>query len=130
MVNTNCLCLSSCSLCAESLLLSMLNHIFDMLGVDRIEYSKEVLSVWISILWIRVLQILHDFRIPFKLRVDMLDAQLIVLRHIDRASLGDLEQLLVAAEHGTDEVPVDCGSWRHVELNYLKRVRYFRMDLR
>ena len=95
----------------------MLNHIFDMLGVDRIEYSKEVLSVWISILWIRVLQILHDFRIPFKLRVDMLDAQLIVLRHIDRASLGDLEQLLVAAEHGTDEVPIDSGPWRHVELD-------------
>ena len=117
LVDTNSLCLSSCSLCAEPLLLGMLNHIFDMLGVDRIEYSEEVLAVRVSILRVRVRQILHDFWIPFKLRIDMLDTQLIVLRYIDRASLRDLEQLLFPTQYSSDEVPVDRGPWWHIELD-------------
>ena len=73
LVDTNCLGLSSCSLGAESLLLGMLDHIFDMLGMDRIEHGEEVLAIRIPILWIDILQILHDFRVTFKLWEDMLD---------------------------------------------------------
>ena len=83
LVDTNSLCLSSCSLCTEPLLLGMLDHIFDMLRVDCIEHGKEVLAIRIPILRIDVLQILHDFRVPFELRVDMLDTQLIVLWYVD-----------------------------------------------
>ena len=72
----------------------MLNHIFDMLRMDRIEHGEEVLAIRIPILRIDVLQILHNFRVTFELRVDMLDTQLIVLRYIDRAFLRDLQQLL------------------------------------
>ena len=83
LVDTNCLGLSCCTLCAESLLLSMLDHIFDMLGVDCIEYSEEVLTIWISILRIDILQILHDLRVALELREDVLDSQLVVLWHVD-----------------------------------------------
>ena len=61
----------------------MLDHIFDMLGVDCIEHGEEVLAIRIPILRIDILQILHDFRVPFELRVDMLDTQLIVLWYVD-----------------------------------------------
>ena len=117
LVDTNCLGLSSCSLCAESLLLRMLDHIFDMLGVDRIEYSIEVLTIWISILRIDILQILHDLRVTFELRPYRLNATFVVFRHIDRASLRNLEQLLFPNQYSTHEVSIDCGPWWHVELD-------------
>ena len=121
---------SGCALGREPLGLGVLDHVLDILWVHRIEDGEEVVSIWVPVFRVLVLQILHDFRIAFELREDVLDAELVVLGHVHRALLADLEQFLFALKYRSDEVTVHGSHRRHKELNCAKRIRYFVIDLR
>ena len=93
--------LDSCSLALsrEPLGLGMLDHLPDMLRVYGVQYCEEVVAVRVPVGWILILQKLHHSGIPLELRKDVLDAELVVLRHVHRAFLTDLEQLLFTLKH-------------------------------
>ena len=104
---------SGCTLGREPLGLGVLDHVLDILWVHRIEDGEEVVSIWVPVFRVLVLQILHDFRIAFELREDVLDAQLVVLWDVDGSFLGNLQKLLFPGQYGADEVSVDRGHRRH-----------------
>ena len=104
---------SGCTLGREPLGLGVLDHVLDILWVHRIEDGEEVVSIWVPVFRVLILQILHDFRIAFELREDVLDAQLVVLWDVDGSFLGKLQKLLFPRQYGADEVSVDRGHRRH-----------------
>ena len=101
----------------------MLDHLSDMVRVHGVKHCEEVVPIGISVGWIIILQILHYFVILLELRKDVLDAELVVLGHVHRALLTDLEQLLFTLKHSSDEVSVHGGHRGHKQLNYVNRVR-------
>ena len=66
----------------------MCNHIAHVLRMHRVEDGVEIRSIWCAILWVFVLQILHDFAISKELGEDIFDTQLIILRHSDKLAFG------------------------------------------
>ena len=104
---------SGCTLGREPLGLGVLDHVLDILWVHRIEDGEEVVSIWVPVFRVLILQILHDFRIAFELREDVLDAQLVVLWDVDGSFLRKLQKLLFPGQYGADEVSVDRGHRRH-----------------
>ena len=62
----------------------MHDHVTHVLRMHRVEDGEEVGSVRVAILWVLVLQILHDFTVSMELGEDVFDAQFIILGHSDK----------------------------------------------
>lgn len=122
-VDSHILCRSSLALSRESLGLGVLDHLPDMLRMHRVQHCEKVFSIRLPVGWIIILQILHHFGILLELREDVLDAEFVVLGHVHRALLADLEQLLITPKHSSDKVTVHSGHRRHIELNCANRIR-------
>ena len=101
----------------------MLDHLSDMVRVHGVKHCEEVVPIGISVGWIIILQILHYFVILLELRKDVLDAELVVLGHVHRALLTDLEQLLFTLKHSSDEVAIYRRHRWDEKLNYASKMR-------
>ena len=84
------------------------DQICNVVGVNRVQNSVEVRSVWEAVLWVVVLHVLHDIRVRFELGKDVIHTKLVELRNVDEPALADFEKLLLAFEHFAKEVPVCC----------------------
>ena len=62
-------------------------------------------------------EVLHQVRVPLDLWVDALDADLVVLRHDHDLELLEGHEEFALREDVLQEVLVDHGVWRHVELD-------------
>ena len=91
-------------------------------GMDGIEDVEEVLPRRTLAIWEDVREVLLHLLIIGELRPEVLDGQLVVVGHLDADDLLLLEQLLLAGEHLLQEVLVDRGGRRQVEL-YCNGVR-------
>ena len=82
------------------------------------------------LLWVLVLQLLHHFSVRFELGVDILDAQLVILRYSDELAFCYRQQRLLTLEDLAHEVAVDGSERRHIKLDYKKKVTPLGSDLR
>ena len=77
-----------------------------VVGVNRVEHVEEVLSGWALVLGIRVREVLRKLLVALELRVQLTDAQLVVVGDRDLINCDLLEQLLLTAQHSLEEVLV------------------------
>lgn len=87
-----------------------------VVGVNRVEHVEEVLSRWALVLWIRVREVLRKLLVVLELRVQLTDAQLVVVGDRDLINCDLLEQLLLAAQHSLEEVLVHGRLIRQIVL--------------
>ena len=106
------------------------NHIAHVLGMHRVEDSEEIRSIWVAILWVFVLQILHDFTISKELGEEVFDTQLIILRNSDKLAFSYRQKRLLSLENLAHKVAVDGPNGRHIKLDYTIAVRVGGSHLR
>ena len=75
--------------------------------VDRIEYVEKVLPGWTLVLGKRCWKVLHELLVALELRIELADAQFIIVRDRDLLDLDLFEELLFTAEHVLEEVFVN-----------------------
>ena len=56
--------------------------------MHRVEDGEEVGPVRVAVIWVLILQVLHDFTVSIELGEDVLDTKLIILRHSDKLAFG------------------------------------------
>ena len=98
------------------------DQIVNIVGMNSVQNSLEVRSVWETVLWIVVLHVLHDIRVRFELGKDVIHTKLVELRNVDKPALADFEKLLLAFQHFAKEVPVGCRRWRYIVLHYKREL--------
>ena len=108
----------------------MRNHIAHVLRMHRVEDGVEIRSIWCAILWVFVLQILHDFAISKELGEDIFDTQLIILRHSDKLAFGYRQKCFLSLENQAHKIAVDVPNGRQIKLDYTIVVRVGRLHLR
>ena len=94
------------------------NQIRNVFGMNSVQDSVEVCSVWEAVLRVVVLHVLHDIRVRFELGKDVIHTKLVELRNVDKPALADFEKLFLAFEHFAKEVPVGRRRWRYIVLHY------------
>ena len=109
---------------------SVRNHVAHVLRVHRVENGVEVGPVRVAILWVLILQVLHDFSVSKELWVDVLNAELVILRHSDELTIRYRQQRLLALEDLAHEVAVDSAEGRHIKLDYTTVFRELGWHLR
>ena len=77
-----------------------------VVGVDRVKHVEEVLSGWALVLGIRVREVLRELLVALELRVQLTNAQLVVVGDRDLIDCDLLEKLLLAAQHSLEKVLV------------------------
>ena len=101
--------------------------------MDRIENRVKVGPVRVAILRVLILQVLHHFTVAEKLGEDVLDAELVILRHIDGLAFCYRQQRFLALKHLAHEIAVDGRERRYIKLDYTTAVRmcgsYLRCSL-
>ena len=106
------------------------NHIAHVLGMHRVENGEEIRSVWSAILWIFVLQILHDFAISKELGEKVFDTQFIILRNCDELAFGYWQKGFLSLENLAHKIAIDIPNGRHIKLDYTTAFRVFKSHLR
>ena len=101
------------------LLVGMLQYLLEVFGVDRVQDVEEVLPRRALAGWVLVGEVLDELVVLGELRPEVLDRELVVVRHGDSLDLGLLHQLLLAAEHVLEEVLVDDALVGQVVLDYI-----------
>ena len=99
-------------------LVCMSNHICHILRMYCVQYVEEVLAAREPILWILVLHVLHYLSILLEVAEDVLDTELIILRHSHKPAFLHFEQLLISFQDLTEEVAVTSSRWWDIELDY------------
>ena len=94
------------------------NHIAHVLGMHRVEDSEEIRSIWVAILWVFVLQILHDFTISKELGEEVFDTQLIILRNSDKLAFGYWQKGFLSLKNLAHKIAIDSPNGRHIKLDY------------
>ena len=86
-----------------SITISLLERVsydhLDIVRPESVQDVEKVVSIGLSPLWVLVRQVLHDERVVLDLRVDLLNRQLVILRHTDHLDLRHLEQFLLLSEY-------------------------------
>ena len=98
--------------------MGMSDELRDILRIERVEDRVEVCPIGEPISRIGVLHVFHDLLVQDELRVDLIHAKLVKLRHVDEPTLAHLEQLLLPAEHLPKEVSIAAGQGRQIVLHY------------
>ena len=65
----------------------------------------------------------HQLGVLFEAAVDVDDAELVILRHLNELDITECQQLLVLGKDLSEEVLVQHAVWRDVELDYTNFVR-------
>ena len=101
------------------LLVGVLQDLLEVFGVDRVQDVEEVLPRRALAGWVLVGEVLDELVVLGELGPQVLDRELVVVRHGDPLHLGLLHQLLLAAEHVLEEVLVDDALVGQVVLDYI-----------
>ena len=102
------------------LLVGVRHHLREVVRVDSVQHVEKVVTWWALAFRVLVREELHHLRVLLEHREDGLDAELLVLRHLDVGDLGLLEQVLFAGEDCLEEVFVDRGLVRQVVLQAIE----------
>ena len=89
----------------------------DVLFVQTVENIPEVVSVDLTALRKLVWEVVHELRLSLAKRIDSLESELIIDRHVDKLDLLELKQLLLAAEDLLEEVLVQHGLRWQIQLH-------------
>ena len=100
-------------------LVGVLNKAPDIVRVDRVKHSEEVLPGWALLLGKGIREVLHEFLVLTEERKDVLHGQLVELRDVDELAVCDGEKLLFVIDDLFEEVFVDTHAARDVQLHYL-----------
>ena len=93
----------------HALQIRWINGVVDIEGVSTIRNSP---------FRIPVREVLKNLQVLLNFRVDVLDAELVVLGHVDRLQIGHLKQAFLACKHLLKKVLVNHRIRRQVELDY------------
>ena len=95
----------------------MSNQLFDIVGVQSVQHSVEVGSVWPAVLYIHILEVFHKFFVAFELGEDVARTKLIIFGLIDELTLAQLQKLFLTFEDCTKKVSVGPFLWWDEELH-------------
>jgi|AACY02.6.fsa_nt_gi hypothetical protein len=95
----------------------MFHDFVKILGMERVENVKEVLTWCALTLWISIREILHECLISLELWIKVLDRKLIIKRNLHCLNHRLLEQVLLACKDGLEEVFVDHCLIRQIVLD-------------
>ena len=84
--------------------------------MQSVQHVEEIVAGWALPLRVLVREIRDEPDVFRELRIEGLDAQLLVLRHLDFLDLGLLEQMLLAGQDLLEEVLVHHGLVREIKL--------------
>ena len=93
----------------HSLLGGVVHDLAEVVGLLGVQDVEEVISRWSLALSILVWEVAHEERILLHQRVDVLDAQLLVLGHLDVLDLVLLVEVLLTLDHLLQPVLVAHG---------------------
>ena len=99
------------------LLVRVSQQLLEVLRVDRVQDVEEVRSGRPLAVRVFVGEVLDEFRIFLELRIQRLDADLVVVRHRDLLHDGLLHQFLLPGEDLLEEVLVDLLHRRQIVLD-------------
>ena len=106
------------TVCGHTLLRSMFHDLLQVVGLLSCKYVEEVRSWWSFALRVLVRKVKSELGVFFHEWVDVLDAELLVVRHLDVPHLVLLIQVLLALDYLLQEVLVQDAFVRQVELFY------------
>ena len=99
-----------------ALLVHVGHDLLQVLGVHRVEHVEEVASGWVLVLGEIVGEVQHEGLVLRQRRPQLLDRQLVVLRHLDGGDGPLLQQLLLLGEDRLEKIFVDLRLRRQVVL--------------
>ena len=111
--------LPSLSLRGHALLVGVVQHLLEEVGMDGVEYIEEVLPGRILAFWEDVGEVLLHLLIIGELRPEVYDSELVIVRDFDEVDLLLLEQLLLLRKQRLEEVFIDRLGRRQIELYYM-----------
>ena len=118
------------ALACQALLCSMLDDLGQVVGLEGVQYIEKVIPWRTFAFRILVWKVQLELRVLSHGWIDVLHRQLLIVWHIDGHHVHLLEQLLLAGEHGLDEVLGHDGLVGQVKLNCneirINRYRYVR----
>ena len=85
--------------------------------MQSVQHVEEIVARWALPLRVLVREVRDEPGVLHELRIEGLDAQLLVLRHLDFLDLGLLEQMLLAGQDLLEEVLVHLAGRREVVLD-------------
>ena len=102
----------------ESHLWGMRHNLLQILRVGGVENIEKVFSAWAFGIWILILEIDVEGSIRLHLRPQLIDGQLVPMRHWNVVDLKLLKQLLLIGKDGLKKIFVDLFLTRHIILDY------------
>ena len=94
---------------SHTLLVRVFEDLRKVIRVQRVEHVEKVVARRAFALRISVRKVRHELGVLRELRIEILHAQLVVVRHLDEPDFGFLQQLLLAREDLLQVVLVDHG---------------------
>ena len=95
----------------------MVNQSSNVLRLESVQDVEEVLSSRVATLGQGVREVLHELGVTFHLLLEVLDAELIELRHHYEVDVLQRHELLLVGKDHLQEIPVDHGIRRDVQLD-------------
>ena len=111
------LCLAGLAVDGHALLVGVGEHLLQVVRVERVEHVEEVLPRRPLVLGVLVGEVAGQQVVLGELGPEAPDGQLIVVRDLDVADVFLPDQLLFVRQHLLEEVLVDRGRRREVELD-------------
>ena len=112
---SNALILIGLIICGHSLLISVLQDLFEVFGINSVQNIEEVLTWWTFADRKLVGEVLSELQIFIELWPQVLDWQLVVMGHRDLLHLGLLQEVLIAAQNIFEKILVhDILIWQVV----------------
>ena len=109
--------------CLVSVIRSNPDKLLDILWIQSMQDVEEVWAVWVAAFGQAIGKVGHQLGVLFEAAVDVDDAELVILRHLNELDITECQQLLVLGKDLSEEVLVQHAVWRDVELDYTNFVR-------
>jgi hypothetical protein len=85
----------------------MIHHLGEILGMNRVKDIEKILTRWTFAGWVFVGEVLCELNILLELWPQVLNGELIIVRHRDLKYLSFLHEVLLARKHILQEVFID-----------------------
>ena len=96
------------------------DELLSVLRIERVHHVVEVSPIRPTAFGQLFREVLHEVRVVLELWVEGVDTELVELGHVDHLDVDEVQQLLLLSEDHPEEVLVDHGVGRHVELHCQK----------
>ncbi len=101
---------------SHTLLVRVFEDLRKVIRVQRVEHVEKVVPRWAFALRICIREVRHELGVLRELRIEILHAELVVVRHLYEPDICFLHQLLLAREDLLQVVLVDHGLVWEIEL--------------